>query len=765
MLDILVRNLATPIVALIATLTLALAFLGQATDAALLASTILLNCTVAIIQEWRARTALQRLSLLRAPFARRITLHGLRRISLDKIQDGDHLRLEAGDLVPADGDILTALNCLANESLLTGESEEVAKSAGSRMVAGSIVVAGWAEIRVTATGTHTQAGEIAGRLQTYTQRPTPLQKTLGDMVRYLTYASLGISVLIFLDSSHAGRPLAATLNTVVAGAVAIVPEGLILASTLLLSLGALQMAKKGVLVQRLAAVEGISRLRTLCLDKTGTLTTNRLVLEETSPEYTPGILGLSECLAAFAACPQPLSPTLQALDKGLPASKATFIKEIPFTSSRKWSAVAVRMGTHEECLVLGAPDILAKHLPVPQDLTHWMKLRSHDGRRVLLVVRVRGKWNQRFAAETLLQEPLEVVGAASLLQELRPAIQDTLFYLQAQGVAIKIISGDAPETVRSIAHSAGVLHSERVLTGDQLALLAGREWEKAVRETTVFARVLPEQKERLVATLSHHGFTGMVGDGVNDALALKRADLSVAMADGAQAARQVADIVLLANDFSIFPEGMRLGSQLIMGLQLITGLYANRIIAGLAVLGVSLALRLPYPLLPGHVVAINMVTVAAPALLWSLFPPKAVERKPAKAFLSEALRFGLPNGIISGTAATVLFAVSLSSGASLMLARTIAVAVLIVTGSFSFVILPRSLRAIDTLVLRQWQAGYLIVLPFLLIGLDHFAGIRSFFHLTQVPAKDWPGLVLVVVCSILLQLVALPRHRAVRLKE
>lgn len=758
MLRILFRNLFTPIVAIIAVLVVTLNILGQHTDALFLASTITLNCAAGVIQEWRASQALRRLELLRAPFARRISLQGISQIPIDDIRIGDHLRVESGDLVPADGIVLNSDGYLANEALLTGESHEISKLEGSQLIAGSLAVSGWAEIRITAVGSQTQAGGIAGKLHTYIQRQTPLQRSLAQIVQYLTYTAIIISTVILFDGHQDGQPLINTINTIVAGAIAIVPEGLILASTVLFSIGAIKLARAGVLTQRLAAVEGLSRLQTLCLDKTGTLTSNRLQVEEIRPSSPYTLTDFRRMLVVLASSEHTPSATMRAVLAKVPSTKLTASKSIPFSSSRKWSAVALTVearGT-ERYLVMGAPDVLNRYCEFPPAMQELITQRSKQGKRTLVVIEVFLSNPKAFNAQNILSHPSTAVGVVILSQQLRPGIQDTLFYLQAQGVKLKIISGDAAQTVQHIAHQAGVLHTANVLTGDQLALLSASEWDAAVENTSIFARILPDQKERLVATFSSHGFTGMVGDGVNDALALKRADIGIAMADGSQAARQVADIVLLGNDFSVFPEGVRLGNQLILGLQLVTACYANRIIAGLSLLIASIIFNLPYPVLPNHVVLVNVVTVAIPSLLWSLFPPATRLQKNPKAFLREALRFSLPNGIITGLTVSAVFTGLLQAGTNLAVARTVAVGVLLALGTVAFTILPKALAAIDTTTLRRWQAGYLLLLPLLLVGSFQFAGFLHFFHLTHAPISAWVLGIVGVVIGAGIQILALP---------
>jgi cation-transporting ATPase E len=749
------RNLLSPIVFIISALVAVLFTIHQRSDAFFLSATIVINAILGIAQELRARHALRRLELLNAPVARRITETGIEMVSPGQLLIGDLLSIELGDQIPADGVVVRSHSLQVNEALITGEAREIAKQTGSFVFAGSFVMSGESEVRITALGSHSKMGEMGQRLKQYAEKVSPLQRSLSSLITYLTYAALAVSLLIFLTGHQKHSPLNIIINTVIAGAISIVPEGIILASTLLLSLGALKMARTGVIIQRLTAIEGLSRLDTLCLDKTGTLTTNKLILESYIP-LNATLKELSMALSMLVHAETHPNATLKAIASEIrPLSSTRVLESLAFTSSRKWSAVLAEYSNSTKCLALGSPEALCRAYPLPRSISQTIHSYTRSGKRVLLVMDYGNPCSDdgEVVLSTLSEYKGTPIGLVVMNQELRPNIVDTLFYLQAQGVCIKVLSGDAPRTVQFVAHQAGVLHSEKVISGDELALINRKEWPRVVREYTVFARILPEQKEMIITTLQDMGFVGMVGDGVNDALAIKKADLGIAMFDGSAAARQVADIVLVNNDFSIFPHGMRIGSQIILGLELVTGSYFNRIIASLTILFLCLFLNLPYPFFPSHLVILNLITVAIPSIAWSLFPPETTQRYDPRKFFTDTWKFALPNGLITGLAVLVgyILARHIFSG-NVTLARSMAVTVIQGLGIFSFTLLPSALHAIDSSQLRKWQLGYSIVLPLVLIYLSTLPRYQLFFHLVPLGLTGWAYALAIIVIAGSLQL-------------
>lgn len=717
-LPIFYRNILTPTTILIGILVIVLIYLGQRNDAYFLASTITINSMIGIIQEIRASLALNRLELFQKQKVRREVGNKTVEIDPEDIFVGDFLVIKNGDQIPADGIIQTAQNCQVDEALLTGESLPIDKNTGDKVYAGSLVIAGKATFRVNATGEETQLSNISKQLSAYQQKSTPLQRDIYQLIKWLTYLSIIVSIFIFIDKFEGRASLKDIMNMIVSGALSLVPEGLLLASTLLFSYGAIQMANSGVLVQYLAAIEGFGRLKFLCTDKTGTLTEPQPLVEKILPLPGHETEDTRQLIWNFCQADPTPNPTQQAIMQHIALSKDIDLQKVfptkdflPFNSQNKYSAVAFA----EHTIILGAPEMIIPKLSPPKEMNpkYWptsdllgdAEDYANQGLRVLLVADFGELKNRKI--EELIQLPTAQAIAFILLSNpLRQGVQDSIFYLQANGVNLKVISGDNPSTVRYIAAEAGILGSDQIITGDQLALLSPKDWDKEVLRKSIFARILPDQKKRIISTLKKKGFTGMVGDGVNDALALKNADLGVAMAEGSQASRQVADVVLLNNNFTTFPQGMRLGSQIILGLEMVTCLFLNRIVLSLILIFGGILFDLKYPFTAPQLFLLNIFVIGLPSLLWSLVPPKINHRLSSEHFFRRVLRFAIPNGLITGLAIGSAFAsVGLTS---LSEARTASLLVAFALGIYTFWLIPNSLHATVTRQLRSWQFGYFI---------------------------------------------------------
>lgn len=720
------RNILTPFVLIILVLVALLFLIDQRGDALFLGSTITLNSLLGIIQEIRARHMLYKLELLNAQTVHRLTEKGIEEIPLAAIREGDQLELYPGDQVPADGRILESRECRLDESLLSGESQEISKKMGDFVLAGSRVTGGSAIFQVIALGDQTRAGRIAKKLRKYSNRLTPLQRSLARILRYLTYLSALVIILIIIDGRASHSSIREIINTVVAGAVTLVPEGLVLASTLLYSYGTLNLARHQVLIQRLASLEGFGRLRYLCFDKTGTLTEAHLKIAQIIPLEPYSLRETKHLLAALVSAENHPSPTTQAILDAIPHYNPTITSQLPFTSSRKFSAIGITKDGDTQFLALGAPEILKKKTTLTVAMEKIIHQAALEGKRVLLALDLGSKADS-------LEDALEGHGHAFaiivLASQLRPGIQDVVFYLQAQGVQLRVISGDALETVQQIARESGILHVEQAITGDELALLERKNWNETVRTTTIFARILPEQKEQIIATLCKYGFTGMVGDGVNDALALKKADLGIAMRDGSSATRLIADVVLLNNDFASFPIGMRLGSQIILGLEMVACIFFNKISYGLTIILLNIVLDGTFPFAPRHIVLLNLFTIGIPSLIWSIMPPQTAHRLDPDFFFPRVFRFTILNGILTGLA--VIGSVFVSNLLGFYETQTLALLIAFTLGCFTFWLIPESLQAIQNQRLFTAQNIYLgivILGGFLIIQsplLRHFFGIAA----------------------------------------
>lgn len=315
---------------------------------------------------------------------------------------------------------------------------------------------------------------------------------------------------------------------------------------------------------------------------------------------------------------------------------------------------------------------------------------------------------------------------------------------------MKVISGDSVSTVKAIAKKVGIRQSDVCITGEELAMLDELTWYEKVPQYTIFARIVPEQKEKIIRTLTKYGFTGMVGDGVNDALALKNANLSVAMAEGSPASRKVADVVLLTNNFSVFPAGMRLGNQIILSLEMITCLFIHRIVFSSVLLLLALILGSSYPFQSRHLLLLNVFVVGIPTFLWSVFPQETGHRAENKGFFQRILRYALPQGLITGLAITVGYALATllySSGNDTTAPRLVATMIAFALSMLTFWTIPLSLNAIQSRSLQILQGWYFTVSPLLFFALFQFEWVRNYFGFTTISIPQWITIIVVVIAA------------------
>ena len=653
-LEIVRRNLMSPIVIAIFLLALALLYAGERRDAWFISVVIAVNTVIGVVQEVRAKYALKQLELMSAPRARLVRGDEVVEVMYDALQIGDEILLEAGDELPADGVVLSARGLEVNESMLTGESASIDKKKHDEVYAATTVIAGSARVRVTAVGDATKAGAISATLKQYTPRLTPLQQAIQNAITFLTYCAIVLSLLVFARYRIAGFESVRILKTIITSAITIVPEGLLLASSLLLAFGSLKLAQAKVLPQKLSAIEAMALLNILCTDKTGTLTSDEITLERVEP-FGSGNEPVKQLAAMVAHETSGGNATGQAIITALDLPYEYTVDDIlAFSSARKFAGVRARVDGRVRTLIMGAPEYVARMAPLSTTEQQQIEKWTDDGLRVLLLAEFDDNNTPLKSLKPGSGRPLAVVLLRNLL---RDGVVDTVAFLQRQGVNIRVISGDNPRTVQYVARAAGINNPDTAITGAELAELDEPAFAAAADQHTIFARVLPEQKEHLIAHFSqqNHQFTGMVGDGVNDALALKKADLGVAMYAGAPASRRVADIILLNNSFNSLPLGMRLGNQIMQAIEVIATLFFHKIIYGLVLLAVTLVLGVIHPYAPRHITFLNIFLVTMPTIMWTLFPPRSHHRINPHNFWRDTLGAVTPIALVSGAAVSITY--------------------------------------------------------------------------------------------------------------
>lgn len=746
---ILRRNFISPLVISISVLAIILLILKDFQNAWFISVVMAINTILAITQELRAQRELKKLELMSAPRARKILADDtVEEIMFDKLVVGDMVKLQLGDEIPADGEIVSSAGLEVDESILTGESASVDKPNKSVVYAASAVVAGSATMRVTAIGLNTKIGIMSITLKRYTPQLTPTQKAISHAITWLTYGALVLAILIFVVYYFLGQNAVQIFRTITTAAVVVIPEGLLLASTLLLAFGAIRLARAEVLPQKLAAIEAMALLDVLCVDKTGTLTSDEITFEklelfDNSEKHINDLIGIVAKETSSG------STTGDAIIAGFPApDQYEVLQTLAFSSARKMSGIRAIYSNKTYSIMMGAPEFLGKLAPLSAIQKLRVETLSSEGKRVLLVA----LFDNDDSLKNLSEKSGRAIGLVILANELRTGVEKTIEYLQKNGVSLRVISGDNPNTVQYVAKKAGIVNYQKALTGAELKKITDEDWDNKVAETTIFARVLPEQKERLIATFRRLGnFTGMVGDGINDALALKKADLGVAMYSGAIATRRVADIVLLNNSFNSLPMGMRLGNKIMQAIEMIATLFFHKIIYGLVLLFITLAFGLTYPFEPRHLTFMNIFLVSVPTIMWTLFTPSPRHRLSPRYFWRDTLLAIIPIAVLSGLVVTITYiALSFMYPSDHQGVATTTVIIATLFGIYLVFLVPRMFDVKNNR--KAYLARLLYVLSIVLVfgpsfGIDF---IRDFFNFTMpVWENTIPLLVMIIGVGIL----------------
>ncbi len=596
---ILLENFFTPINTILFAIGIILVVLGLGADAVMTAGLVLVNVLVGVFQEARAKRQLDAIALLARPKAKVIRDGAEREIDPDEIVRGDVLNLQPGDQVQVDGSVLEAENLSVDESLLTGESDLVRKEEGDSVFSGSFAMTGSGLYEAVQVGAGSMANQITARARSFRVVRTPLQ-------REVAWVIWGMAVFVLL----LGGPVVNSIydiygkleikETVRAAAVivALVPQGLSFMVTATYAMAAVRIGQMGALVQRLNAVESISHIDVLCLDKTGTLTTNELGLEALAP-FEIDEAELKRLLGAYAASASVSNRTNSAILQGSGGVPLPVAGEIGFDSARKWSALQFAEGGPEGVFVLGAPEMIEGALENRDVLYPQAGEWASEGLRVLLFARGEAPSGGLDAQRPQLPQGLQALGLVALRDELRADARETILSFSEGGIVLKIISGDNPQTVAALAKQAGFPPDVKLISGTELEGLSERELERVAEDTTIFGRIVPQHKEALVKALQRRGhYVAMTGDGVNDVPALKQAQVAIAVKSGSPVTRNVADIVLIDDSFAVLPSAFTEGQRIRKGMESIIRLFLVRTFAvSLVILGASL-LSDPFPITP-----------------------------------------------------------------------------------------------------------------------------------------------------------------------
>jgi len=679
---------------------------------ALFGLVLVANSAIGIIQELRAKHTLDRLALLSAPRAAVVREGRERQIPMDRVVLDDLLVLRPGDQVGVDGEVLNAESLEVNESLLTGESDPILKTPGDQVLSGSFVSSGSGLYRATRVGAEAYAARLAEEAKRFTLVRSELRNGINRLLAIIAWVMVpSVTLLVWSQvrlEDHVG--IKEALRGTAAGIVAMVPEGLVLLTSVAFAVGVVRLGRRRVLVQELPAVEGLARVDVICFDKTGTLTEGRLVVE--SLEVLDERHDPAPALGALAAADANPNATLQAIAEAFsPPAGWLPTATVPFSSARKWSGASFgRAGSW----VLGAPELV---LPDDPLVIASMEAAASQGRRVLLLA--------RSAAELdggVLPGDLEAVALVGLTDRIREDAARTLQYFAQQGVAAKVISGDHPQTVAAIAQQVGLAGADHVVDARTLPE-EGPDLADAMERGTIFGRVTPHQKRAMVAALQSRGHVvAMTGDGVNDVLALKDADIGIAMGSGAAASRSVAQLVLLDGSFDTLPSVVAEGRRVISNIERVANLFLTKTVyAFLLAILVGVFAR-PFPFVPRHLTLVGSLTIGAPAFFLALAPSANRARS---GFVRRVVSFAFPVGALAAAATYSAYELAIYEGVPLIEGRTLATLVLLSMGLFALIINARPLTPWRRVLIGAMAGIFLFVLT--------GSWLREFFELELPP--------------------------------
>jgi len=714
--QILRANALTPVNAIMLVLFGLVILSGNIKDG-LFVGVVLSNTFVGVTQEVRARRELDKLQVLTEPKATVVRDGQQQEVSSEQVVLDDRVVLTPGNQVPVDGNVLHATGLQVDESMLTGESEPVHKFAVDQVLSGSFVIAGSGHIVATAVGNDSYASSLATEAKTFSAAESQLRKAVDGIIRWLTIIIPIASILLLLSLLDSEDRWQDALQGTVAAAVAMVPDGLVLLTSLAFVAGMLALSRRNALAKQLSTVEVLARVDVLCLDKTGTITTGDIRFSHAHPLGDATEEAVADALSALASADDAPNATMLAISAAVGSdSDWVAISSEPFSSVRKWSAVEF---ASRGWYYLGAPDILLEDDPGSQKM---IRRLSAAGKRLIAVATSDQAPSGDRAAEKL--QPLAIV---ELEDEIRPDAKDILAYFADQDVTVKVISGDNPETVSAIAQRAG-LNAHGHAVDARLLLDHPDELAASMAANDVFGRVAPRQKQQMVRSLQAQGhIVAMTGDGVNDVLALKDADLGIAMGSGSAATRSVADLVLTDDAFASLPVVVNEGRKVINNVERVANLFVTKAVyAVLLTLAIGL-IGSPFPFLPRQLTLIVTFSIGIPGFFLALSPEADRVRN---GFLNRVLRFSIPAGLIAGSATLAAYEIARrSSDLSLAEARTLATVTLLGIGLAILVVASRPLKTWKLALAAAMAASYglILAIPF---G-------RSYFELDLFTGTPW----------------------------
>lgn len=702
---------------------------------------MIINAVIGIVSELRAKRTLDSLAIVDAPQASVLRDGTLSVIPARDVVLDDVIELALGDQVSVDGTVLASAGLEIDESLLTGESRPVKKKEGDQLLAGTSVVAGSGRMVATAVGERVYAQGLSEQARAFTRTVSEIQVSINRVLQVVSVMLLPVVALTFYSQNRiaggSGGDWREALVLSVASVIGMIPQGLVLLTSMNFAIGSATLARRGVLVQELPAVEVLARVDCLCLDKTGTLTTGGIRVREVDVVAGDADTVMSALASAASDRTNATAEAIWAhVGEGARSGASERIEwSVPFSSARKWSA----WGTGCESWILGAPEfVIDEAVATNAFLLERVRAIAAGGSRVVALVR---------ADEAVVDDKLParraVVALVVLEEDLREDAAETLDYFRSQGVHVRVISGDNPTTVGALAAQAGLTAPDgspaRLMDARDLPEdLTSEAFNDAIERHDVFGRVTPEQKRAMVGALQARDHcVAMTGDGVNDALALKDADLGIAMGNGTQATKAVAQIVLVDSKFSVLPGVLSEGRRIIANMERVSSLFLAKTTYAAVLVIVTALVGWRYPFLPRQFSYIDSLTIGIPAFFLALWPNP---RRYVPGFLKRTLSLAMPTGVILATAALVAFGIV--EGPPQARESTAAILSLMLGAIWLLVITSRPLSL--------WKWVLLASVISATVGGVLLPPVRGFFSMVAPTGYEWLVIACVGACAAVL---------------
>lgn len=708
----------------------------------------IINSAIGIRQEVKAKETLDALALLVAPQAE-VVRDGIQlELHANEIVPGDVIRVVPGDQLIADGAVVSSRGLTIDESLLTGEADGIRKERGDQLLSGAFCVTGSGYYEVDAVRGDSYAEKIAGEAKEFRHPPSPLQVEVNQILLATTIIMVPLAILMFGGFIVRGVDFTEAAQTATAGLITLIPEGLVLLMSVTLAVAAVRLARMETLVQQMSATEALAAVDTICVDKTGTLTDGTLDLVAVVSADPAHVDSAERALGRFAASAGERNRTLATIAEALPEQAIGVSDEIPFSSAWKWSGLTLNGEGSPRSYVIGAPDVLVGSgaMTLPPALQARLVSEANEGRRVLAFGEAPGGLPSDPAAGP--PPRLEPRALVVLEETLRPDAAETLQFMREQNVDLKLISGDARQTVTAVAYALGVDRDAGVIEGPDLPLDQSA-LTTAAKENTIFCRITPEQKKSLVGALSDSGrFTAMIGDGVNDVPALKQARLAVAMGSGSQITKGIADIVLLRDQFSMLPRAVAEGRRIARNIHRLGRLYLTKTVYAAFLIVATALVGFTFPFLPRQLTVAALLTIGIPSFVLALAPSEGPLYRGR--LLKALAAFAVPAGIGIGVGSLLSYGLVYGIfGGTLNEGRTAATTTLIVLG-LAFILLLERGPGRDHIAIQSYMLAMVSLLGGLLAAILAIEPLRQFFELELLSAGQWFACMLSVAAGLVI---------------